>query len=383
MTLLQRSSAVNSPIALAPAPVEAPASSATPDQTILRSAEPQPTDAGDSESKPDKLMATFEQQEKELGPSFFDKEYLLHHIAALYVDEGSFTKAEMLLKRVICMEEREHGPNHHKIGTSLQELAQLYKLQGNTFAFKRTNERILGRNPARWERMEDIEHMFDPLADQPRVASMTIDRDTILHPILHTWAGHGLEGITPDNSVYKKLIDCSFWDSPERAYEFYFQPAEEDAANQFCKIIIGLSKSAVKSLAGAPSYRGPADCWSLCSPQDDVWIYRFGGSNVPTRVIFREGRCRRADVCTQDEALRFSRWRIGRILNYSPWKTVSEILKHEGEPDWATNDSEDIVEPLKGLFSETLHYRVDPWRYVDLKIKFGVCVEAESPFIVH
>jgi hypothetical protein len=255
----------------------------------------------------------FEATEKQYGHLYIGKQNALHSLVYRYEKGKNLTEAEATLKRVMRMEEREYGPTHMRIVYDLHELAKIYKLQGNETEMKRVNERLSSLPQSGVQASEDMDTFYAPNSDQPKVATLKMDEDTILHPILKTWVGHGLEGQIPDKSVYRKLNGYKSRDVLPCDWAEYFAPAEGDAARQFCKEISGASKAEVKQLAGSPSYKGGSvPCWHL-PPGDEVWVYRFGGTNQMVRVIFRNNRCREAQLCSGKQRAEFNAWRGAKL----------------------------------------------------------------------
>jgi CHAT domain-containing protein/tetratricopeptide (TPR) repeat protein len=91
-------------------------------------------------------------RERALGPDHLDVAISLNNLALMiYATQGQYAQAEPLLKRVLAIREKYLDPNHHDIAMSLNKLAVLYYNQGQyTQAeplFKRAlaiNEKSLG-----------------------------------------------------------------------------------------------------------------------------------------------------------------------------------------------------------------------------------------------
>jgi CHAT domain-containing protein/Tfp pilus assembly protein PilF len=64
------------------------------------------------------------------GPAALAEAEFLHLQAAALYSEGHYTEAEPLFKRVLEIDETEFGPDHAKIATDLENLADLYRVQG-------------------------------------------------------------------------------------------------------------------------------------------------------------------------------------------------------------------------------------------------------------
>jgi hypothetical protein len=330
-------------------------------------------------SKKSPLEESLEIREKEYGHFYIGKADGLYRVAELYTQWGDYKRAEANWKRLLHMEARIFGANSHRVAMDLGELAKLYKKTGNMEALARTNQLIcklpyngLGDEPGFGEAL--IKHS----RQMPPASTLQMDRDTILHPILKSWAGHGLEGKVPPKGVYfvlnnysdKSLLQCD-WDR-------YFYAAEHDAAVQFCREVDGLTKIEVEKLAGKPCYKGGAiNCWKFLKPNDEVWVYKFGESAIATRVIFRNNACKEAAVCSHEERFDFDDWRITQIRNYALWKSVNQIIEKEGPPI----GSPAIASAPRALWpdikTEKIIYRSGS-HTATLYFKWGICFKTEE-----
>ena len=69
-------------------------------------------------------------REKALGPDHPDVGTSLNNLAGLYRAQGRYAEAEPLYKRGLAITEKALGPDHPDVGTSLNNLAVLYQRQG-------------------------------------------------------------------------------------------------------------------------------------------------------------------------------------------------------------------------------------------------------------
>ena len=81
--------------------------------------------------------------EKNAGPNHPSVGTSLNNLALLYDTQGQYAQAEPLYKRALAITGKALGPDHPLVGMSLNNLALLYKAQGCT----RTLSRFTG---ARW-----------------------------------------------------------------------------------------------------------------------------------------------------------------------------------------------------------------------------------------
>ena len=69
-------------------------------------------------------------QEKTLGPDHPEVAASLNNLAQLYVLQGRYAEAEALFKRSLAIRERSLGPDNPDVAASLNNLAHLYRAQG-------------------------------------------------------------------------------------------------------------------------------------------------------------------------------------------------------------------------------------------------------------
>ncbi|MFN3918930.1 MAG: tetratricopeptide repeat protein, partial [Methylohalobius sp.] len=61
------------------------------------------------------------------GPNHPDVATSLNNLAALYKAQGDYAKAEPLYKRALAIWEKAFGPDHPNVATLLENLAGLYR----------------------------------------------------------------------------------------------------------------------------------------------------------------------------------------------------------------------------------------------------------------
>ena len=66
--------------------------------------------------------------EKALGPDHPNVATSLNNLAELYRTQGQYAQAEPLYKRSLAIVEKALGPNHPNVATSLENLAVLYRV---------------------------------------------------------------------------------------------------------------------------------------------------------------------------------------------------------------------------------------------------------------
>jgi tetratricopeptide (TPR) repeat protein len=65
--------------------------------------------------------------EQNVGPDHPDVATSLNNLAELYRTQGDYAKAEPLYKRSLAISEKALGPDHPDVATSLEHLAVLYR----------------------------------------------------------------------------------------------------------------------------------------------------------------------------------------------------------------------------------------------------------------
>lgn len=68
---------------------------------------------------------------QKLGPDHPDVATSLNNLAALYRAQGDYAKAEPLYKRALAIREKALGPDHLDVANSLNNLADLFSTQAN------------------------------------------------------------------------------------------------------------------------------------------------------------------------------------------------------------------------------------------------------------
>tara|TARA_R110002096_G_scaffold377231_2_gene571093 strand:- start:788 stop:1363 length:576 start_codon:yes stop_codon:yes gene_type:complete len=68
--------------------------------------------------------------EKNTGPGHPSVATSLNNLAGLYVDQRQYTEAELLYKRALSINEKALGLDHPSVATNLNNLAELYHSQG-------------------------------------------------------------------------------------------------------------------------------------------------------------------------------------------------------------------------------------------------------------
>ncbi len=72
-------------------------------------------------------QAALEAAEKNAGPDHPNVATSLNNLAGLYKAQGDYAKAEPLFKRSLAIREKALGPDHPDVAVSLENLAELYR----------------------------------------------------------------------------------------------------------------------------------------------------------------------------------------------------------------------------------------------------------------
>ncbi len=84
--------------------------------------------------------------EKELGPEHAEVATSLNNLALLYASQEKYSEAEPMYKRSLAIYEKELGPEHAEVATSLNNLALLYTSQGKYAEAESFVQAITGDN---------------------------------------------------------------------------------------------------------------------------------------------------------------------------------------------------------------------------------------------
>ncbi len=72
-------------------------------------------------------------------------------MSKFYEQRGKLDKAEALHVLALSIMEKQFGPEHRNVGTSLRDLAEMYNVQGRGFEAEQArlrSEQILSKKPA-------------------------------------------------------------------------------------------------------------------------------------------------------------------------------------------------------------------------------------------
>lgn len=313
--------------------------------------------------------SAFKIDEKFQGHHYYNKEGDLYRLRELNLKLGNYAVAEHYCRRLLGLSEEIYGINSSNVADALDALAEILKREGRAPEAKTLEVRSRAIEEANLN--GDITGKKQPIYKPNSILS----KDTILHPVLNSRAGHGLEGKKLDRKVFKELSALtqvanvnhrSVWTS-------YFGSAEEEATQQFCSVAKGMTKAQVEACAGAPRYRGgKIDCWSFCKPGEDIWLYAFGEKCAPVSLVFRNDRCIEAKRHSDDLDFDYQVWRADQIIKFAKGKTAAQIIAYAGLPAQAQLNG--VVLPADSTKKYELNYILGSRTMLVCYMRKGVCV---------
>ncbi len=313
--------------------------------------------------------SAFRIDEKYQGQQYYNKEGDFYRLRELNLKLGNYAVAEHYCRRLLAMSEEIYGINSPNAADALDSLAVILKREGRTAEASATQARAEAIENANLN--GDITGKKLPIFKQ----SNSISKDTILHPVLNSRAGRGLEGKQLDCHLFKELSALTQVANVNHrsVWNTYFGCAEEEAALQFCRKAKGMTKAQVEACAGAPRFRGgKVDCWSFCKPGEDTWLYAFGEKCVPVSLVFRQDRCIEAKRHSDDLDRDYQIWRANKFISFAKGKTAAEIIAYAGKP--AQSQLNGIIYPVDSKKNHKLDYVIGSHTLVGLYMRNGICI---------
>ncbi len=194
------------------------------------------------------------------------------------------------------------------------------------------------------------------------------------HVILGSGEFCELGSVVVSDEQFKELNEdpgaSNFTDNHYIGASKCFRKAEAGAALQFRDRIIGLSDVEILKVAGEPSIKtGPVLVWGDSDKYKKNWVYYFGHSGIPVRLVFDEDKCIGSAVLSDSQNHALLTWNIHRFSSKRPsealfdaprgddrtvmqignfkclqgnpeGKSLAEILTLFGEPQSITENSE-------------------------------------------
>lgn len=198
------------------------------------------------------------------------------------------------------------------------------------------------------------------------------------HPILGSQPFEGLNCGNLATKLFRQLNQMSFPYEGLRnrgliTWRDCFLNSESDAARSFVELARNGNSERLLQLAGEPSIKtGPITCWDNSQKDDFNWIYFFGSSQVPVRVLFRNSRIVSVDVLSDDARESFKNWKLHQFIGTQSskktlvGKKIGELLRLDPNPS----------NKIEGEIGYILVYNYDKGGRISLTIENGICVDA-------
>lgn len=297
----------------------------------------------------------------------------LYEEAESLQSKGRFSEAEKIYKRLVAVEFDIYRGCQKRVPGVLRQYLLLLK------SAERTKEAQI---------LEALLNSGNGLSKADLAAYMVDppnETDFVIHPILHSKAGHNLENMHLHDDVFRQLNGCLFplslMLSTEREY---FELAETAAAEQFVARVKDLSKGQILSMVGKPVFSGgTVDCWTISKVDEDIWLYRLGYLQIPVRLIFKADKCINSALCSSAEDREFADWRAAEIAKFSIGKSIDLIVEKFGVPSGDRYLAEKKLASSASKCYGTIGYITGLSTAVDLKIRRGICTDASIGMIAH
>ena len=152
------------------------------------------------------------------------------------------------------------------------------------------------------------------------------------HPILHIRSGQKVDKKWLNNAAFLKLNRYSP-PNTQGMWRDYFWFEEVKAAVKFSVVARGKTKSEIVRLGGPPDFQGKGvSVWKFANQRQELWLYSFGGSNIPVRLAFDGATCLKGEIYPLTEHELYAKWRIKKITTSAVGSTLSAIIKEHGHP---------------------------------------------------
>ncbi|MFA7338635.1 MAG: hypothetical protein WC028_17755 [Candidatus Obscuribacterales bacterium] len=168
------------------------------------------------------------------------------------------------------------------------------------------------------------------------------------HSVLDTDEFSPLGAISLSDQKFKELNDdpgaTDFFENQYIYASKCFRKAEAGAALQFRDRVIGLSDVEILKVAGEPSVKiASGIVLSDSDKYKNNWVYYFGHSGIPVRIVFEGNKCVGSAVLSSAQNYELVDWNHRRFapgLPSSPeGKSRAEALALYGEPQTIAKDA--------------------------------------------
>ncbi len=311
--------------------------------------------------------------EKSPGAKQTDLAIDLNNLAEFYKRQGKYAEAEPLYKRALALKEKLLGPEHPDVATSANGLAVLYELEGKYAEAEPLYKRAIAirekapldpthmdvancldsyasllRKTGRLAEARDVQARAIAIFRGPNTPTMAFFANGQRAPqMLLTkqteteLAPHQVIKVEPDQSAldkplngeaFRELINMTVPDDKRMAWGKGLCQMEGEAAAQLCTRVKDMKNTEVVKLIGPPAFKSGSALCHRAAPDEDNWLYFFGGTPYLVRLNFQHGICRVATNIRYDMDLLYNWWRADELQSFAVGKTVDQIIAHEGPP---------------------------------------------------
>lgn len=161
--------------------------------------------------------------------------------------------------------------------------------------------------------------------------------EVLKHSVLDTAEFRPLGSVYLSDQKFKELNDdpgaSDFFENQYIVASNCFRKAEAGAALQFRDRVIGLDDADIIKVAGEPSIKtGPVLVWGDSDKYKKNWVYYFGHSGVPVRLVFDGSKCIGSALLSGAQQHDMFDWNIFRFSSMRPDEIASGGAKLSDPP---------------------------------------------------
>lgn len=161
--------------------------------------------------------------------------------------------------------------------------------------------------------------------------------EILKHSVLGTAEFRPLGAVYLSEQKFKELNDdpgaSDFFENQYIGASNCFRKAEAGAALQFRDRVIGLNDAEIIKIAGEPSVKtGPVLVWGDSDKYKKNWVYYFGHSGVPVRLVFDGSKCIGSTLLSGAQQRDMGEWNIFRFASMRPDEIASGQVKLSDPP---------------------------------------------------
>jgi hypothetical protein len=161
--------------------------------------------------------------------------------------------------------------------------------------------------------------------------------EILKHSILDTAEFRPLGAVSLSDQKFKELNDdpgaSDFFENQYIGASNCFRKAEAGAALQFRDRVIGLNDAEIIKVAGEPSIKtGPVLVWGDSEKYKKNWVYYFGHSGVPVRLVFDGSKCIGSALLSGAQQRDMGEWNMFRFASMRPDEIASGQVKLSDPP---------------------------------------------------